>query len=207
MELYKYVDDSGQFDYEKYRQVQIAGNKRKIENQWAQEPVIAYLCDYVKLMLGEVAFGLCHGTRRGGEQEWFSRHLGCPVIGTEISETARDFPNTVQWDFHEMNEEWRDKADFIYSNSWDHVYDPEKAFTTWMACLRPGGICFLEHSASHVRASELGPFGATVEELVLLLVKLGRGQFYVRDVVSGSPVLMVNGRLPAKVQHVILMRL
>ena len=96
MQLYKYVDGAGRFDYDRYRRVQIEGNRRKINKQWVQEPTIEYLSSYVRAMVGTVSFGICHGTRRGAEQTWFADHLGCTVIGTEISDTASTFPNTLQ---------------------------------------------------------------------------------------------------------------
>ena len=98
-ELYEYRKSDGTFDYESYRKTQIAGNKRKIENIWVLEENIEFLSSYIKKNVGDIKFGLCHGTRRGKEQEWFSKYLNCNVIGTEISDTAKYFPNTIQWDF------------------------------------------------------------------------------------------------------------
>ena len=36
------------------------------------------------------------------------------MIDTEISETAEQFPNTIQWDFHKVKPEWLSSVDFIY---------------------------------------------------------------------------------------------
>jgi hypothetical protein len=47
-------------------------------------------------------------------------------MGTEISDTAGQFPYTIQWDFHKTKAEWIDATDFIYSNCFDHSYDPQK---------------------------------------------------------------------------------
>ena len=124
--VYSYNSSDGTFDYEKYRQIQIAGNKQKIDNVWVLEKNISFLSDYIKRVLGKVEFGICHGTRRGKEQEWFRKYLDCDVIGTEISDTAEQYAHTVQWDFHETKPEWKDAVDFIYSNSFDHSYDPER---------------------------------------------------------------------------------
>ena len=49
------------------------------------------------------------------EQEWFRKYLDIDVIGTEISDTASEFPNTIEWDFHETKPEWLNSVDFIYS--------------------------------------------------------------------------------------------
>jgi hypothetical protein len=50
------------------------------------------------------------------------------VIGTDQPQTATQFAYPVQWEFHDDNPEWQGKADFVYSNSWEHAYDPGKAF-------------------------------------------------------------------------------
>lgn len=156
--LHKYAD------YETYRQVQEQGNKDKLTAQFVTKGHIFFLAGYLRNTLGPVDFGLCHGVRRGKEQGWFRRKLkGANVIGTDISETANRFPNTVQWDFHEVNPEWSGKADFVYSNSWDHAYDPQKAFAAWLDALRPGGMLLIDHTAGHVpdSANALDPFGVT----------------------------------------------
>ncbi len=101
--LFSYKRDDGGFDYETYKAVQTAGNHRKIDWVFAVEQNIDVACDYLRRKLDRIEFGICHGTRRGLEQKWFAERLGCEVIGTEISDTATQFPNTVQWDFHEPN--------------------------------------------------------------------------------------------------------
>lgn len=85
-------------DYETYREVQIAGNKAKLRMQFVKESHIKALSLYLNELYDTVYFGLCHGTRRGLEQAWFKTHLfGQPtVIGTEIFNTADQFPDTVQ---------------------------------------------------------------------------------------------------------------
>ena len=41
------------------------------------------------------------------------------AIGTDISDTAKNYENSVQWDFHDINEDWEDANHFIYTNSLD----------------------------------------------------------------------------------------
>jgi hypothetical protein len=173
--LHRYLKEDGSFDYEGYRAVQIAGNKRKIMNVWVIERNIAFLADYIKKTMGAPKFGLCHGTRRGKEQEWFRKYLGCEVIGTEIADTALDFPNTIQWDFHVVKPEWIDAVDFIYSNSLDHSYDPELCLNAWMSCIRENGICILEHTLEHDsrHTSKLDCFGADFERMLELIREWG----------------------------------
>lgn len=184
--LYQYLKADGSFDYEKYRQIQNEGNKSKIESVWVIEENIAFLSNYIKVNIGMPHFGICHGTRRGKEQEWFKKYLGCEVIGTEISDTADKFPNTIQWDFHDAKPEWIDATDFIYSNSFDHTYDPEKCLNTWMSCVKKGGVCILEHTSDHdpSGASELDPFGADIVLMPYLITKWGNGKYGVRQILE-----------------------
>ncbi len=202
MEQFSYVGKDGQFDYDRYRKVQTEGNKAKIGIQWVQEVSIAFLSGYIIGTRGRPSFGLCHGTRGGAEQAWFAKYLGCPVLGTEISDTATQFANTIQWDFHEVKSEWLRSVDFIYSNSWDHSYDPVKLFNSWMSCLKPGGLCLLEHTSGHVNANELDPLGMTLEEMVGLLTDLGAGRWRVREVLRNGPSTAPAGALSAA--HVVV---
>ncbi|MEX0899749.1 MAG: methyltransferase domain-containing protein [Gammaproteobacteria bacterium] len=185
--LFRYRGADGSFDYERYRQIQTEGNKKKLEKVWAVEDNIAFLSEYVRDHVREPKFGLCHGTRRGKEQEWFRKHLGCEVLGTEISDTATQFPHTLQWDFHEVKPEWIDAVDFIYSNSLDHSYDPKKALDAWMRCVRPGGVCLLEHTSRHEHATELDPFGASIDEMPGLIEAWGEGRYRVETILD-APV-------------------
>lgn len=159
-------------DYETYRQVQEEGNKAKIGRQFVRESHIVRLANILKERGKTISFGLCHGTRSGREQAWFAKHLEQgEVIGTEISETATQFPNTVQWDFHDENPDWNGKADFVYSNSWDHAFDPHRAFTSWFNQLKLGGVLMLDHTDKQSPSSSniLDPFGASVPKLVEIL--------------------------------------
>jgi hypothetical protein len=184
--LYRYVRPDGSFDYQRYREIQTSANKQKLECAWAQEENIDFLSSYILRTIGRPKFGLCHGTRRGVEQEWFRKTLACEVIGTEISETANEFPNTIQWDFHHVKPEWIDSVDFIYSNSFDHTYDPEKCLNAWMSCVRPGGLCILEHSSLHSPegANEVDPFGADIVYMPYLILTWGKGNYGVRDLLE-----------------------
>lgn len=187
--LYQYLKPDGSFDYERYRKTQIEGNKAKIGKVWVIEENIAFLADYLKNSNLNVQFGICHGTRRGKEQEWFRKYLDCEVIGTEISDNAEEFPYTIKWDFHEVKPEWLDAADFIYSNAFDHSYDPEKCLNAWMSCVRKGGACLIEHTSGHdaAGASELDPFGADIAQMTYLVSRWGNGRYAVRQLLE-APV-------------------
>lgn len=163
MERYEYNS------YEEYKAAQIEANKRKIDKIWAVEEVIFELAAYIRNRIPNAKFGLCHGTRNGKEQLWFRESLGIEVIGTEISPTAKDFPHTIEWDFHEVKPEWLDAVDFIFSNSLDHSYDPEYCLRQWMRCITPGGLCIIEWTPDDVKSKRSDPFGATLEEYTALI--------------------------------------
>lgn len=159
-------------DYETYRRVQEEGNKAKLAAQFVKKTHIFFLAEWMLAQGRKPTFGLCHGVRRGKEQAWFRKKLaGANVIGTDISETATQFENTVQWDFHDDNPDWQARADFVYSNSWDHAYDPGKAFRAWAMCLKPGGYLLIDHTRGHMPKSSntLDPFGATREAVIRIL--------------------------------------
>lgn len=160
MEIHKYKD------YEEYKKIQVDCNKIKIgiNRVWAREENIKIAAEELKVALDKIELGICHGTRMGNEQKWFSEFLNCEVIGTELSPTATDFPNTIQWDFHDTKAEWINNVDFIYSNSLDHSCRPKECLDTWMSCLRQGGVCILEWDESHNVLTQTDPFAASLSE-------------------------------------------
>ena len=90
-QIYQYRQSDGTFDYEEYKRTQVKGNKRKIHIVAVSEKNVVFLSNYIRNNIDTVNFGICHGTRRGKEQEWFRKNLGCEVIDTEISDTAEHF--------------------------------------------------------------------------------------------------------------------
>jgi SAM-dependent methyltransferase len=192
--LFSYNSLFGGFDYDHYRAVQNVGNQKKIANVWAMEGNIRFLSSYIERSVGTPAFGICHGTRRGMEQKWFKTYLGCPVIGTEIADTATQFPDTVQHDFHEERPEWVGAADFVYSNSLDHAYDPAKALRVWMRSLKPGGICILEHSSHHEKSTKLDPFAAPLWAMPYLVLDWSKGDFFVAEIID-APEMRVSKKM------------
>ncbi len=182
--LYDYRKADGSFDYDRYRKIQEETNIRKIENVWADQPTIEFISGYLKSKKPNLTAGICHGVRRGNEQRWFSEALGIPVIGTDISSTAEQFPNTVQWDFHDRKEEWVGAFDFVYTNSHDHAYDPKKAIDAWIDQLTDDGMVFLEHTIDHSEsgANEADPFGVDARILPYLITQWGEGRYAVTEV-------------------------
>ena len=178
-------------DYETYRRVQQEGNERKLHLVYARERDIAHLARYAQQRIGNVRAVLCHGTRNGAEIKWFKANLSgsATVLGTDISSTASRFPDTIQWDFHEMKPEWAGRWNVVYSNSWDHAYDPKRAYQNWMLSLAPRGLLFLEHSKNHEpwAVNQLDPFGATLNGLIRFIKGIGGDRYQVVDVLADLP--------------------
>lgn len=160
--------------YDEYVDVQVSTNKRKLNVVWIQKETIKRIkeyCLYKKIDANNV---LCHGTRNGAEQKYFKQIFNCDVLGTEISPTATQFEHTIQWDFHEINEDWIGKFDLIYSNSWDHAYDFKKALTNWMRCLTSNGRVVIEYTASHRKADDKADcFGLSKPDLIQFIENCG----------------------------------
>lgn len=95
--------------------------------------------------------GVCHGTRTGKEQAWFNKHLlnDSYVFGTDIGSNLEKYPNTIYFDMNNDNLDWKNKFDFIYSNSWDHSFNPHNMFKNWLSHLKNNGILILNHTAGH----------------------------------------------------------
>ena len=157
--------------YQEYKDVQTKTNKAKLANIWARPGTMKDIKDYCDKLNLPVHNIICHGTRNGAELQYFQQAFpGTNVIGTEISDTATQFPNTVQWDFHDENKEWIGKFDIVYSNSWDHAYDFHKAIDTWMRSLTPTGRLFLEWTRGHIQATDKSDcFGLPLQELIDIL--------------------------------------
>lgn len=197
--VYEYNGADGNFDYERYRRVQTEGNKRKINNVWADQETIHFISDYILGKLGTVERGLCHGTRNGTEIGWFREKLGPVVEGTDISDTASSFPNTTQWDFHDVNPDWVGKFNFVYTNSHDHAYDPKKAMDAWVDQLAPGGMLFLEHTKNHTVefSDELDPFGVQETLFPYVILKFAGGRYSVREILT--PPHLKRGQLAVSI--------
>ena len=136
MKLYKHKN------YEAYYKAQVKKNRKKLKLVYVKQPEIDIITDHIKQHIPNIKFGICHGVRNAWEVKAFRKNLGIEVIGTEISPTAMQFENTIEWDFHDIKDGWVDNVDFIYSNSFDHSYQPEKCLDQWMRCVKQSGICY-----------------------------------------------------------------
>jgi len=159
--------------YEEYIEHQIITNKAKINNVWVVPSNMSDIKKYCEQYNINVNNILCHGTRNGAELLYFQSNFpNAGVLGTDISDTATQFKNTVQWDFHNVNEEWIDQFDIVYTNSWDHAYDFEKALQAWMGQLTDTGRLFLDWNDDTIKPSNKADcFGCSKEELIEIISK------------------------------------
>jgi hypothetical protein len=150
-------------NYEEYKATQIFYNKKKINHIWADEFNLTKIADFLKKNINKKNIkGICHGSRNGFEQDFFNRNiLNSKVFGTDISDTAINYKDSIVWDFHKTKEEWIDNFDFVYSNSLDQSFDPRTALTNWIQQINKNGYVIVEHTDQHsVRASgKMDPFG------------------------------------------------
>lgn len=168
MKLYKHRD------YNEYVEAQIDKNVRKINLVWMNITEVNLLVEHIKKNIPNAEFGICHGVRNAWEVQQLRKNLNIEVIGTEISYTATQFENTIQWDFHNVKDVWIDNVDFIYSNSFDHSYDPETCLDRWMSCIKKDGICYIHwnHSNSLPKALDAADcFNATKDDYKRLFNK------------------------------------
>jgi len=90
--------------YEEYRQIQVHHNLRKLDSTWADERTLERVIRILEREFGGDTRlkGICHGTRNGFEQNHLVRQSSqINVIGTDISSTAANYENSLQWDFHD----------------------------------------------------------------------------------------------------------
>ena len=166
MKIYQYKD------YNEYKKAQVDANVEKLKNVWVEESTI----HQIKIFKTDATQILCHGVRNGKQLEFYQKYYpSCQIIGTEISHTAKQFKNVVEWDFHNEKEEWKNKFDIVYSNSWDHSYDPTKSLSVWKDQLTNSGHIFLEHAyePNHNEATIIDPLEIYHEEIKKLSIELG----------------------------------
>ena len=166
--------------YGQYRDTQIRHNKRKLKNIWADEATLAAIVDDLRAHgLGET--GICHGARNGFEVTWLREHLGGEVIGTDISETATQFPHMHIWDFHDDNPDWEERFEFVYTNSLDQAMEPSRALNAWAADRSAGpNIYRAHHGAFGQRCGRNGSVRRPSDGYALSLFRLGAGELSVK---------------------------
>ena len=162
-------------NYDEYKDTQIFFNKQKINKVWADENTLKIISNFLKENIkSEKIKGLCHGSRNGFEQKCFINEIpNAEVIGTDISETANDYDNSIVHDFHDEKKEWIENFDFVYSNSLDQSYDPEKALNTWINQVKKDRYVIIEHSDQHgvISSGKMDPFGVEANFFPYLLTE------------------------------------
>ena len=161
-------------NYDEYKARQVEANKLKFANTFADKSEIRFISKYHLENCGLPQFGLCHGVRNGFEVEKFRIYLGDNIWGSDISETAARVPNCFVWDMHEVKPGWIGSTDFIYSNSWDHTYDPRLLFERWSGCLSDNGRLYITWTTKHsdegvTEASGYDGFGCSLDELIEII--------------------------------------
>ena len=167
--IYKYKN------YDEYKDTQIFFNKQKINKVWADENTLKIVSNFLKENIkSEKIKGLCHGSRNGVEQKCFINEIpNAEVIGTDISETANDYDNSIVHDFHDEKKDWIENFDFVYSNSLDQSYDPEKALNTWINQVKKDRYVIIEHADQHggISSGKMDPFGVEANFFPYLLTE------------------------------------
>tara|TARA_B100001093_G_C26468142_1_gene859365 strand:- start:61 stop:759 length:699 start_codon:yes stop_codon:yes gene_type:complete len=169
VKIYKYKN------YEEYKKTQIYYNKKKLNKVWADKKTLKIISNFLKVNIQSSKIkGICHGSRNGFEQKSLQEEImNSEVIGTDISETATNFENSIIHDFHHEKAEWVNNFDFVYSNSLDQSYDPKKALEVWLHQVKKNGFIIIEHTDQHaVRASDkMDPFGVEANFFPYLLTE------------------------------------
>lgn len=165
MQVYKYKN------YAAYCKSQIITANKKKYNIWAHPVEIQYLSEYIKHAIPGLKQGICHGVRTGWEVNEFRKKLQADIIGTEISTVAK-FDHVIEWDFHQIKSEWLGQIDFIYSNAFDHSYDPSYCLKQWLSCLTSNGMCIIQWSKrDETWFNAADCFAASLEEYKTLLAE------------------------------------
>jgi len=156
--------------YEEYVKVQTEINKEKLGWVYAKPRVIEAIARDVLA----ASCILCHGTRNGAEQKMFLKHWPhAYVLGTEISDTATQFENTIEWDMQKEKTEWVGKFDIVYTNAFDHCIYPDQALETWKRQLCLNGSLFLEYSEQQSVYQASDPLDATLAEVKAMIHHAG----------------------------------
>jgi hypothetical protein len=175
--------------YDEYKDAQVAGNRLKFHNVYAEDPELSRIASHFSARHAGTGRGLCHGVRNGYEVRVLRRLMpGLDIIGTDIADTVSAIPNCIVWDMHETKPEWTGAIDFMYSNSWDHTYDPAVLFRRWSGCLSTGGRLYLPYTELQsergvTERTKIDVFGCSLNELVDIV----RQSFDLEDLLEVPP--------------------
>ena len=213
--------------YEEYRHVQISANKLKFSQVYAEDPELKRIAGHFLRHTRGEGLGLCHGVRNGYEVRKFRSLMpALNLVGTDISPTAEKVDNCIVWDMHEVKPEWVGAVSFMYSNSWDHAYDPNLLFARWSESLAPHGRLYLSYTDLHSERgvnedTKIDVVGCSLDELIrmvqptlvlddvleikpMLTFQTWRRRFaYLGD---GQPVKALTARLSSRRVQILVLR-
>ena len=189
MKIYEYRD------YDHYKEAQVAANIKKLHAHWCSESTVELIAERYP----DAKNIICHGARNGSEVRFFQKHYPeATVIGTDIYHTANDISDMVEWDFHEINEEWIGKFDLLYTNSFDHCYDPDKCLRAWIGQLNDDGVLCIElMQGADNKSSEMDPLEISKTEYHRLLEKHGQDSItsWLITAKHGKSILVLSKKL------------
>jgi len=155
--------------YQEYVDIQTETNKEKIEVVWVMQEEVIQLSNYiVDKYSDEIHYVMCHGARNGTEVKYFTESLpdNWIVEGNDISDTANAY-GLHQWDMQYCYEGWKQKFTIQYTNSFDHVYDPQKTINSFMKQCATGGSVFIQWTENlNNEPLPSDPLSINLEELV-----------------------------------------
>jgi hypothetical protein len=177
--------------YEEYKQVQVGANTLKFSQVYAEDPELKRIAAHFLTQNRGQGLGLCHGVRNGYEvRKLRSLIPAINIIGTDISHTAEKVANCIVWDMHEVKPEWIGAVSFMYSNSWDHAYDPNLLFARWSECLSADGRLYLSYTDLHSErgvseSTKIDVVGCSLDELIRIV----QPKFVLEDLLEVQPAL------------------
>jgi len=163
-------------DYDEYLETQRETNIRKARYMgtgasWVTKQELLVIAEHIHQSVLGTINGICHGVRTGNEVRVLHAFLGSDVIGTDLE--VHEFKNVVKWDFNEPNPDWWDTFGFVYSNAFDHCYDPKSTLTTWWEQLHIGGLMYIHWSAEHSKVNRANCVGGNREDFINLVDSCG----------------------------------
>lgn len=112
---------------------------------------------------------LCHGVRNGYEVSFFRKCVGFNnVFSTDLFDVFMyDKTNFFVQDFDTDTENWIEKFDLVYSNSFDHSRDPFHTFKIWSKQVKNKGLLISTIICGFVTPSDCSAFDTNhyIEEI------------------------------------------
>lgn len=135
---------------ENYKDGQIIRHANKAN---VKQPIEAYrvIADGINSFLPDFSLTkkkmICLGTRNNHERDCFASFFqNFEVKSLDISSKSNA---DYIMDFTNLQAEWENYWDVIYSNSIDHSYSATATFNDWLKILKPAGILALGFSYEH----------------------------------------------------------